>query len=118
CSCSSVGGVRASVSCGRSARIVATSSSLASVTRSTITRVPRRRRLPPGGARLRRRLTPLAAGSVARGACPCLLHCAVRRSLGSFASGARGTRDSPQQPREAPVLEHAALGLALGAVVD
>ena len=37
------------------------------------------RRPKPGEARLRR-LTPLAAGAGARGACPCLMHCAARRS--------------------------------------
>src|SRR5262245_32023230 len=92
-SCSSVGGVRASDSCGRSARIVSTSSGEASVIRSMFTRD-----LEADVPGWRRRRT--------RGQSPHILRSAP-------ASGA-----SSQQSREAPILEYAALGLALRAVVD
>src|SRR5215471_149592 len=92
-SCSSVGGVRASDSCGRSARIVSTSSEEASVTASMFTR-----NLEADVHGWQRRRT--------RGQSPHVLRSAPT-------SGA-----SSQQSREAPVLEHAALGLALRAVVD
>jgi len=52
--------------------------------------VPGRLRLPPRGAGLRRRLTPLAAGCVALGACPYLTYCPSRLALASLASGAPG----------------------------
>src|SRR6266511_1677034 len=55
-------------------------------------RVPRRRMPPPGEARLGFRLTPLAAGACARGACPYCGYCPAHRSLGSLASDARETR--------------------------
>ena len=55
---------------------------------SGLTRAPRRRRLPPGGARLRPRLKPLAVrGSPG----PHYSHCALRRRT---PSGARGTREA------------------------
>src|SRR5581483_7626182 len=53
------------------------------------------RRLPPGGARLRRRLTPLAAGCCALGPRSYHLYCPSALGLASFASGARGTRGHP-----------------------
>src|SRR5918996_5071014 len=52
-----------------------------------LTRAPGRRRLPPGGARLRRRLTPLAApGSPG----PYQSYCALRPRTASDAPGTRG----------------------------
>src|SRR5438132_13159548 len=60
---------------------------------SRLTRAPRRRRLPPTGGRLRRRLTPLAArGSPG----PYRPYCALRPPT---ASGARGTRVSLRHRR-------------------
>ena len=53
--------------------------------------VPGRPRLPSGGAGLRRRLTPLAAGCVALGARPYSMYCPSRLALASLASGAPGT---------------------------
>src|SRR5205823_10219207 len=62
--------------------------------RMTLTRAPRRRRLPPGEARLRRRLTTLAApGSPG----PYYAYCPLRPGT---ASAARGTRVSRQQPAD------------------
>src|SRR5581483_2632315 len=61
---------------------------------TALTRVPRRRRLPPSGAGLRRRLTTLAAGCCARSARAYYVYCPSRRSLASFATAARGTRVS------------------------
>src|SRR5258708_596738 len=55
-------------------------------------RVPRRRRLPPGEAGLRRRLTTLASGCCARDARSYKTYCHSRRSLASLASAVRGTR--------------------------
>src|SRR5581483_7314751 len=55
-------------------------------------RVPRRLRLPGGGAALRRRLAPLAARSCALGPRSSRMYCPSALGLGSFASGARGTR--------------------------
>src|SRR5947209_14478221 len=72
--------------------------------RMTLTRAPRRRRLPPGEARLRRRLTTLAAGCCAGGARSYYLYCPPHRPLASFASVARGTRVSRVDP---PRLERA-----------
>src|SRR5207248_822123 len=72
--------------------------------RMTLTRAPRRRRLPPGEARLRRRLTTLAAGCCAGGARSYYLYCPSHRPLASFASVARGTRVSRVDP---PRLERA-----------
>src|SRR5262249_55269061 len=85
--------VRASDSCGRSARIVSTSSGEASVTASMFTR--NLEADVPGWQRRRTR----------------------GQSLHVLSSAPTGGASSPQS-REAPVLEHAALGLALGAVVD
>src|SRR5581483_1731024 len=68
--------------------------SFCSSLRSKFTRLPRRRRLPPSGAGLRRRLTTLAAGCCARSARAYSVYCPSRRSLASFASVARGTRVS------------------------
>src|SRR5918996_3894508 len=54
---------------------------------SVLTRAPGRRRLPPGEARLRRRLTTLAArGSPG----PYHLYCALRPRTASAAPGTRG----------------------------
>jgi len=50
--------------------------------------VPGRLLLPPGRAGLRRRLTPLAAGCFALGACPYVMYCPARLALASFASDA------------------------------
>src|SRR5207244_3794815 len=61
------------------------------------TDAPRRRRLPPGEAGLRRRLAPLAARCCARGACACLVHSGARRSLAPLAIDARGTPVNEQQ---------------------
>src|SRR5260370_15594852 len=55
-------------------------------------RAPRRRRLPPREAQLRRRLTPLAAGCCARVAWSYCTYCPALRSLASLASDARETR--------------------------
>src|SRR5205823_6218364 len=62
-------------------------------------RAPGRRRLRPGGARLRRRLTTLLAALRARawalcagGACPYSTYCPARHPLGSFPSAAPGAR--------------------------
>src|SRR5437899_289432 len=52
----------------------------------SLTRAPRRRRLPAGGAGLRRRLTPLAARCLPG---PYYPYCSLRPRT---ASGARGTR--------------------------
>src|SRR5216117_1405160 len=61
---------------------------------SSLTRAPRRQRLPPGGARLRRRLTTLAApGSPG----PYYAYCPLRPGT---ASATRGTRVSRQQPAD------------------
>src|SRR5581483_2633670 len=68
---------------------------------ATLTRAPGRRRLPPGRARLRRRLTPLAAGCCARVARSYSVYCPSRRSLASFASSAPGTREGCNQRRPA-----------------
>src|SRR5436190_808163 len=59
---------------------------------SRLMRAPRRPRLPGGGAALRRGLTPLTAGSGGREPWPYQLYCPAALGLGSFASGARGTR--------------------------
>src|SRR5207253_8585599 len=59
---------------------------------SLFTRAPRRRRLPAGGAGLRRRLTPLAARC---SPAPYYSYCDLRPRA---ASGARGTRDLPREP--------------------
>ena len=53
--------------------------------------VPGRRLLPPGGARLRRRLPPLAAGCRAGRACPYWVYCPAPGPLASFASADPGT---------------------------
>src|SRR5947209_15496682 len=63
-----------------------------------LTRAPGRRRLPPGEARLHRRLTTPAAGCCARDARSYYRYCPSRRALASFASVAPGTRASPWQP--------------------
>src|SRR6266511_54745 len=59
---------------------------------SGLMRAPRRRLLPPSEARLRRRLTPLAAGCCAGVAWPYQLYCPARRRLASLARSVRGTR--------------------------
>src|SRR2546428_3000517 len=64
----------------------AAASGAEAVLAGTLTRVPRRRRLPAGGAGLRRRLTPLAARCSAG---PYYPYCSLRPRT---ASGARGTR--------------------------
>src|SRR5262245_58042306 len=78
----------ASSSCGSAPSNSTASSPASSSSISSIMRAPRRRRLPPGGARLRRRLTPLAApGSPG----PYCSYCPLRPGT---ASDARGTRIS------------------------
>src|SRR3990170_5306340 len=55
-----------------------------------LTRVPRRRRLPPGRARLRRRLTPLAALLWSWDPRPYYPYCPLRPGTASSARGTRG----------------------------
>src|SRR5581483_6983968 len=72
-------------------------------------RAPRRRRLPPGEAGLRRRLTTLAAGCCVRSARSYSTYCPSRRSLASFASAVRGTRVAVHRHARLAVLPARAL---------
>src|SRR6266540_2753336 len=76
----------------------------------TLMRAPRRRRLPPGEAGLRRRLTPLAAGRCALGASPYLGVLSSRLGLASFSSGAREARRRPKLTRRSRGHSHSLLG--------
>src|SRR3972149_4693009 len=95
--------------------------------RTRLTRAPRRHRLPPGKARLRRRLPPLAAGCFARVARPYFFVLSTLRALAFFARflgspesaqhflglGVRGTRRSPGPVESSQeLLDEAAKGIS------